>query len=93
MVVLSARDESRDKVEALDLGRDDYVTKPFGLDELSRASGPRAAEPGSDLPVVEAGSLTIDVPARQVTRNGAVVRLTPRSGACLRCWCAVPVGW
>ena len=77
VVVLSARDGSGDKVEALDLGADDYVTKPFGTDELLariRAAGRRA---GSDLPVVEAGSLTIDVPARQVTRDGAVVRLTP----------------
>ena len=77
VVVLSARDGSRDKVEALDLGADDYVTKPFGADELLariRAVGRRA---GSDLPVVVAGSLTIDVPARRVTRDGAVVRLTP----------------
>ena len=77
VVVLSARDGSHDKVEALDLGADDYVTKPFGTDELLariRAAGRRA---GSDVPVVEAGSLTIDLPARQVTRDGAVVRLTP----------------
>ena len=77
VVVLSARDGSRDKVEALDLGADDYVTKPFGADELLariRAAGRRA---GSDLPVLEAGSLTIDVPARRVTRDGAVIRLTP----------------
>jgi two-component system, OmpR family, KDP operon response regulator KdpE len=77
VVVLSARDGSHDKVEALDVGADDYVTKPFGTDELLariRAAGRRA---GSDLPVIEAGALTIDVPARQVTRDGAVVRLTP----------------
>jgi two-component system KDP operon response regulator KdpE len=77
VVVLSARDGSTDKVEALDLGADDYVTKPFGTEELLariRAAGRRA---GSDLPVVEAGSLTIDVRARQVTRAGEVVRLTP----------------
>ena len=77
VVVLSARDGSPDKVEALDLGADDYVTKPFGTDELLariRAAGRRA---GSDLPVVEAGALTIDVRARQVTRDGSVVRLTP----------------
>ena len=77
VVVLSARDGSGDKVGALDLGADDYVTKPFGADELLariRAAGRRA---GSDLPVVETGSLVIDVPARRVTRDGAVVRLTP----------------
>jgi two-component system KDP operon response regulator KdpE len=78
VVVLSARDGSHDKVEALDAGADDYVTKPFGTDELLariRAAGRRA---GSDVPVVETGALTIDVPARQVTRDGVVVRLTPR---------------
>jgi two-component system KDP operon response regulator KdpE len=77
VVVLSARDGSHDKVEALDVGADDYVTKPFGTEELLariRAAGRRA---GSDLPVVETGALTIDVPARQVTRDGVVVRLTP----------------
>ncbi|MET0838419.1 MAG: response regulator transcription factor [Marmoricola sp.] len=77
VVVLSARDASGDKVEALDIGADDYVTKPFGTEELLariRAAGRRA---GSDVPVVEAGSLSIDVPSRQVTRDGVVVRLTP----------------
>ena len=77
VVVLSARDGSPDKVEALDLGADDYVTKPFGTDELLariRAAGRRA---GSDVPVVEADGLVIDVAARRVTRDGAAVRLTP----------------
>jgi two-component system KDP operon response regulator KdpE len=77
VVVLSARDGSRDKVEALDLGADDYVTKPFGLEELLARIRSAARRAGSDLPVLEAGSLRIDVPARQVTRSGSVVRLTP----------------
>ena len=77
MVVLSARDGSVDKVEALDLGADDYVTKPFGVDELLARIRAAARRAGSDLPVVRAGSLTIDVPARRVTRAGSVVRLTP----------------
>jgi two-component system, OmpR family, KDP operon response regulator KdpE len=77
VVVLSARDGSRDKVEALDLGADDYVTKPFGTDELFARIRAASRRAGSDLPVVEAGALTIDVPARRVTRDGAVVRLTP----------------
>jgi two-component system KDP operon response regulator KdpE len=83
VVVLSARDGSPDKVEALDLGADDYVTKPFGMDELLariRAAGRRA---GSDQPVVEAGALRIDLGARQVTRGGVVVRLTPTEWALL----------
>jgi two-component system KDP operon response regulator KdpE len=77
VVVLSARDGSPDKVEALDLGADDYVTKPFGTEELLARIRAAARRAGSDLPVVEAGALTIDVRARQVTRAGTVVRLTP----------------
>ena len=91
VVVLSARDGSGDKVGALDLGADDYVTKPFGAEELLariRAAGRRA---GPDLPVVEAGSLTIDVarspgdPRR--CRRTADAR---RSGASSRRWSAIP---
>jgi two-component system, OmpR family, KDP operon response regulator KdpE len=77
VVVLSARAESGEKVQALDLGADDYVTKPFGMDELLariRAAGRRA---GSDVPILEAGDLVIDLPARRVTKAGTVVRLTP----------------
>jgi two-component system KDP operon response regulator KdpE len=77
VVVLSARAESGEKVQALDLGADDYVTKPFGMEELLariRAAGRRA---GSDVPVLEAGDLVVDLPARRVTKAGAVVRLTP----------------
>ena len=77
VVVLSARDGSADKVEALDLGADDYVTKPFGVAELLARIRAAARRAGSDLPVVQAGSLTIDLPARRVTRDGSVVRLTP----------------
>ena len=77
VVVLSARSDSTDKVDALDRGADDYVTKPFGLAELLariRATGRRS---GTDLPAVTAGDLRIDVAAREATRAGAAVRLTP----------------
>ena len=77
VVVLSARSDSTDKVDALDRGADDYVTKPFGLAELLariRATGRRS---GTDLPAVTAGDLRIDVAAREATRAGTVVRLTP----------------
>jgi two-component system, OmpR family, KDP operon response regulator KdpE len=77
VVVLSARAESTEKVEALDLGADDYVTKPFGMDELLARVRAAARRAGSDLPVLEAGDLVVDVPARRVTRSGEVVRLTP----------------
>ncbi len=77
VVVLSARAESAEKVEALDLGADDYVTKPFGMEELLARIRASARRAGSDLPVLEAGDLVIDLPTRRVTKSGAVVRLTP----------------
>ena len=77
VVVLSARAESTEKVQALDLGADDYVTKPFGMEELLARVRASARRAGSDVPVLEAGDLVIDLPARRVTRSGSVVRLTP----------------
>ena len=84
VIVLSAVGEERDKVEALDAGADDYVTKPFGIDELLarlRAALRRAAAPGD--PVVEIGELRIDLEKRVVQRNGDVVSLTPHEFALL----------
>ena len=78
VIVLSARHGSDDKVQALDLGADDYVTKPFGIDELMarlRAAVRRAGT--ADLDVVETDHLHIDLTARTVARDGAEVRLTP----------------
>jgi two-component system, OmpR family, KDP operon response regulator KdpE len=77
VVVLSARAESTEKVEALDLGADDYVTKPFGMEELLARIRAATRRAGSDVPVLEAGDLVIDLPARRVTKSGVVVRLTP----------------
>jgi two-component system, OmpR family, KDP operon response regulator KdpE len=77
VVVLSARAESSEKVEALDLGADDYVTKPFGMEELLARVRAAARRAGSDVPVLTAGDLVIDLPARRVTKGGEVVRLTP----------------
>jgi two-component system KDP operon response regulator KdpE len=77
VVVLSARAESSEKVQALDLGADDYVTKPFGMEELLARVRAAARRAGSDVPVLSAGDLVIDLPARRVTKSGAVVRLTP----------------
>ena len=78
VIVLSARHGSNDKVEALDVGADDYVTKPFGIDELLarlRAAVRRAGTP--EPQTVEAGDLRIDLPDKRVLRAGAEVRLTP----------------
>ena len=77
VVVLSARAESTEKVEALDLGADDYVTKPFGMEELLARVRAAARRAGSDVPVLQVGDLVVDLPARRVTRRGEVVRLTP----------------
>jgi two-component system, OmpR family, KDP operon response regulator KdpE len=81
VIVLSARTDSADKVEALDAGADDYVTKPFGMDELLarlRAAVRRnTASSESDQPVIETAAFTIDLAAKKVTKNGAEVHLTP----------------
>ena len=81
VIVLSARTDSSDKVDALDAGADDYVTKPFGMDELLarlRAAVRRgAAATESDQPVVETASFTVDLAAKTVVRGGAEVHLTP----------------
>lgn len=81
IIVLSARQDSADKVDALDAGADDYVTKPFGMDELLarlRAAVRRAIPvDGAGEPVVVAGRLAVDLARKKVTRDGADVRLTP----------------
>jgi two-component system KDP operon response regulator KdpE len=81
IIVLSARTDSGDKVAALDAGADDYVTKPFGMDELLarlRAAVRRAtAAPGSDEAVIETDSFTVDLAAKKVHRDGTEVHLTP----------------
>jgi two-component system KDP operon response regulator KdpE len=79
VIVLSARHLEQSKVRALDAGADDYVTKPFGMDELLarvRAALRRAA-PAQAEPVVATDAFTIDLAARRATRGGADVRLTP----------------
>jgi two-component system, OmpR family, KDP operon response regulator KdpE len=79
VIVLSARHLEQAKVRALDAGADDYVTKPFGMDELLariRAALRRAA-PAVAEPVVRTDAFTVDLAARRVTRDGADVRLTP----------------
>jgi two-component system KDP operon response regulator KdpE len=79
IVVLSVRDAERDKVAALDAGADDYVTKPFGMDELMARlrAALRRATPADQEPVVETADFTIDLAAKRVHRDGAEIRLTP----------------
>jgi two-component system, OmpR family, KDP operon response regulator KdpE len=79
IIVLTARHASEEKVETLDVGADDYVTKPFGMDELLarlRAAVRRAAPPEEDA-VVTTEEFTVDLAAKKATRGGADVRLTP----------------
>jgi two-component system, OmpR family, KDP operon response regulator KdpE len=78
VVVLTVRDLREDKVAALDAGADDYVTKPFGVDELLARlrAALRRAEPSGE-PVLEIGDLRIDLEGREVTLNGERVQLTP----------------
>jgi two-component system KDP operon response regulator KdpE len=80
VIVLSARHEEPTKVEALDIGADDYVTKPFGMDELLarlRATLRRSV-PGQDEAVIETPDFTIDLAAKRAHKpDGADVRLTP----------------
>jgi two-component system KDP operon response regulator KdpE len=85
VIVLSAVGEESEKIAALDAGADDYVTKPFSVDELLarlravlRRSAPDAG------PVLEVGELRIDVPQRFVTRAGERVKLTPHEFDLLR---------
>jgi two-component system KDP operon response regulator KdpE len=78
VVVLSARTDSADTVDALDAGADDFVTKPFGMDELlARLRAALRRAPGAvDEAVVVTDSFTVDLSAKSVTRNGQSVHLT-----------------
>ena len=81
IVVLSVKGEERTKVAALDAGADDYVTKPFGMDELLarvRAVFRRAPSAPADASRLQAGDFTIDIAAHTVLVAGREVRLTPK---------------
>jgi two-component system KDP operon response regulator KdpE len=90
VIVVSARGGERDKVTALNMGADDYMTKPFSVEELlaritatlrrTRVAG--GAEPGP--PVITVGEIVIDLASQQVTRRGEPVHLTPTEFSLLR---------
>jgi two-component system KDP operon response regulator KdpE len=79
VLVLSGRSDSLDKVEALDAGADDYVTKPFGMDELLARLRALARRGGDkqDQPVVQVGRAVVDLAAHRVHLDGGDIRLTP----------------
>ena len=79
IVILSVREHEDQKVAALDAGANDYVTKPFGMDELTariRAAF-RTLAPGENSPVLDVGELRMDLPKRLTTVSGKEVNLTP----------------
>lgn len=87
VIVLSSRDDEKGKVAALDLGADDYVTKPFGMEELLariRAAVRHRLQQEGEKPLFKAGDLTVDLVRRIVTVRGQEVKLTPREYDLLR---------
>jgi two-component system, OmpR family, KDP operon response regulator KdpE len=81
VIVLSARDREAEKIEALDLGADDYVEKPFGIGELIarlRAALRHATNEAQPAPRVEIGGVAMDFDKRRVTRDGVSIKLTPK---------------
>ena len=87
IIVLSSRTDERGKVAALDLGADDYVTKPFGIDELLariRAAQRHRLQQQGERPIFRSGDLTLDLVRRLVTVRGAEVKFSPREYDVLR---------
>jgi len=83
IIILSVRDSEQDKIAALDAGADDYITKPFSVNELLariRANLRRLGGPsgGAEETIVVSDSFSVNIAARQVTISGKIVRLTPK---------------
>jgi two-component system KDP operon response regulator KdpE len=91
IIVLSSRTDETGKVKALDLGADDYVTKPFGIDELLariRTAVRHRLQQEGERPLFRCGELTVDLVRRIVTERGAEVKLSPREYDLLRLFVA-----
>jgi two-component system KDP operon response regulator KdpE len=87
IIILSSRDDEAGKVAALDLGADDYVSKPFGMEELSariRAALRHRLQQEGEKPIFRSGDLSVDLVRRIVSLRGAEVKLTPREYDLLR---------
>jgi len=98
IIVVSAREQERDKVSALDAGADDYLTKPFGTSELlarirvALRHALRAMQ-GDEEPVFAVGGLQVDLVHRQVSVDGTEVHLTPMEYKLLTTWFGMPGKW
>jgi two-component system KDP operon response regulator KdpE len=91
VLVLSAVGEERTKVEALDAGADDYITKPFGMDELAaRLRAVMRRVPRSSEPVLRVGEIEVDLEEQGVRLAGRPLRVTPTEFALLRVFCENP---
>jgi len=87
IIVLSSRADEAGKVKALDLGADDYITKPFGVDELLariRAAVRHRLQEEGERPIFQSGNLSVDLVGRIVLVHGKQVKLTPREYSLLR---------
>ncbi|HZR35534.1 MAG TPA: response regulator [Nevskia sp.] len=81
VIVLSSRDDERGKVEALDAGADDYVTKPFGVEELVariRAALRHRVQAQGGKPVFQQDGLSVDLVHRRISRDGVAIKLSPK---------------
>jgi two-component system KDP operon response regulator KdpE len=87
IIVLSARNDERSKVQALDLGADDYIGKPFGMAELTariRAALRHRFQAQGELPIFVSGDLSVDLVRRHVSRASQEIRLSPKEFELLR---------
>jgi two-component system, OmpR family, KDP operon response regulator KdpE len=86
IIVISVREDEHDKIAALDIGADDYITKPFSIDELlaRMRANLRRTKPTAETAIITVGALTVDLPRRRVTHNGEDIHLTPTEYDLLR---------